>query len=615
VHTDPNALTRFLANLTNEPGVYRMLNAKGEVLYVGKASHLKKRVTSYFNKQAQGIKTRALVSQIESIEVSVTRSETEALLLESNLIKSLRPKYNVLMRDDKSYPFIHIASNHIYPRMELTRAKKKPQNGEFFGPYPSTSAVRHTLAMIQKIFKIRNCSDSYFSARSRPCLQYQIKRCSAPCTGYISENDYKRALLDATRFLQGKSSQILAELAVRMDEAVAKLAYEDAATLRDQIKSLRLVQEQQSMVQLRGDVDVIAIHARPGFACVQCVTVREGDVLASQSFFPSVPELSIEEINDHMLWQHVFTAFIAYYYMDTPERIPAIIVTDHGLDDQLALQTMLSELRGKPCQIQSRPRGANARWFDFTVNNLNLAVNAHRSSMNTITIRYQALCSFIKRPYPISRMECFDISHTQGAATVASCVVFDAQGPCKRAYRQFNITGITPGDDYAAMEQALTRRLQRLVSESDLPDVFIVDGGKGQMSVARKVLAAFNIKQVTLVGIAKGPDRKAGWERLILDDDSQEITLPPDSPALQLLQHIRDEAHRFAITAHRKKRQKASFESTLEHLEGIGPKKRQALLRRFGGIRELAKAPVVEIAKVPGISEELAVRIYTHFHS
>lgn len=589
-----------------------MLDVNGTVLYVGKASNLNKRVNSYFSKQISGIKTRSLVSQIESIEVSVTRSETEALLLESNLIKSLRPKYNILMRDDKTYPFIHVSSSHKFPRMELTRAKKKPQKGEFFGPYPSVTAVRETIGIIQKVFKIRNCSDSFFSARTRPCLQYQINRCSAPCTNYISADDYQRSLMDAKLFLQGKSQQILDALARRMDAAVATLAFEEAAVLRDQIKKLRLVQEQQGMVQMRGDADVIAIEARPGFACIQCVTVRDGEVLASQCFFPSVPVISLDD--ETTLWQHVFATFIAWYYVDTPDRIPALIVTDHDIDDYQATKTVLSELRGKACQIQFRPKGVKARWLDFAVNNLRMSIAEHTTAANTMATRYRALCALIHRPYPVSRMECFDISHTQGDSTIASCVVFDEQGPCKREYRRFNITGITPGDDYAAMEQVITRRLKRLAQDDRLPDVLIVDGGKGQMTVARRVFAVLGIYGVTLVGIAKGPDRKAGLERLIIGDGSQEITLPADSPALHLLQHIRDEAHRFAITAHRKKRQKVSFESSLDSIEGIGAKRRQALLGRFGGLRELSKAPVEEIAKVHGISHDLAERIYQHFH-
>lgn len=608
-------LASSIANLTSDPGVYRMLDPDGLVLYVGKAANLKKRVSSYFKKQNTSAKTRSLVSQIASIDVSITRSETEALLLESNLIKSLLPKYNVLMRDDKSYPYIHV-SKHPFPRMEIYRSKKKPHGGDFFGPYPSATAVRETLNTIQKVFKIRNCRDSYFSTRSRPCLQYQIKRCTAPCTAYISTEDYQRAIQDATRFLQGKSLQILEELEQRMQDAVERLAFEEAAVLRDQVKSLRLVQEQQGVVQLRGDADVIAMDARPGFACIQCVTIRDGHVIGSQSFFPSVPAkvfILDEEPGD--LRQQIFEAFIAFYYLETPARIPALLIMDEAIPEPEAVRQMLSVLRGKDCQIQIKPRGNKARWLDFAINNLRLSVSEHEACRATMRKRYQALTEFLRLDGGISRMECFDISHTQGEATIASCVVFDEQGPRKKDYRRFNISGITPGDDYAAMEQALTRRFKRLKEEQYFPDLLIIDGGKGQISVAKRVLASLGIEQVTLLGIAKGPDRKAGWERLILADSEQEISLPAESPALHLLQHIRDEAHRFAITAHRKKRQNIGFESSLETIEGVGPKRRQALLRRFGGLRELAKAPLEEILKVTGINEQLAARIFEHFHA
>jgi len=606
-------LQHILTHLTSEPGVYRMLDADGHVLYVGKAANLKKRVSSYFTKHDNSPKTKSLVSQIVSIDVSITRSETDALLLESSLIKSLRPKYNVLMRDDKSYPFIHIDTDHPFPKIEIKRCKKKPKQGDFFGPYPSALAVRETLNLIQKVFKIRNCSDSYFSARARPCLQYQIKRCSAPCTAYISQKDYQQSLTDAKRFLQGRSHQILDELANRMQKAVDQLAFEEAAVIRDQIKQLRLVQEQQGVVQASGDADVIVIEARPGFACIQCVRIRQGEVLASESFFPTVPLQHLEDDED-TIWQQVFTAFISYYYIDMPERIPGLIITEHAVADKTTLQDMLSGLRGKSCQIKHSIRGANVRWLDFARNNLRLAVSKHNISANTMNARFEALADFAGLPQGISRMECFDISHTQGSSTVASCVVFDEQGPCKREYRRFNLSGITPGDDYAAMDQAITRRYKRLAQEGHLPDVLIIDGGKGQVAVAKRVLAALELDGIVILGVAKGPTRKVGWERLILANQSQECILPADSPALHLLQHIRDEAHRFAIAAHRKKRQKASLDSSLESLSGIGPKRRQALLRRFGGLRELATASVEELTKVQGISEELAMRIYQHFH-
>lgn len=608
-----NDLTTFLANLTTEPGVYRMLDKEKKVLYVGKAANLKKRVSSYFNKKNTAIKTLSLMNQVAAIEVSITRSETEALLLESSLIKSLRPKYNVLLRDDKSYPYIHVSSQHTFPRMEIKRFKKKPETKDYFGPYPSATAVKETLNFIQKVFKIRNCSDAYFNARSRPCLQYQIKRCSAPCTGFISEIDYQQSVSDATSFLQGKSQVILAELEARMEQAATKLEFEKAALVRDQIKNLRLVQEQQGMVQLRGDADVIVLNAYPGFACIQCVTVREGHVLTNQSFFPEVPTQGLED--KQKLWQSVFSAFISHFYIENPQRIPPLILTDATVDDHKALENMLSELRGKACKIQVNPRGIKARWLDFALNNLQIAIAAHSTSAALMKKRYDALQNLLELDNPIHKMTCFDISHTMGESTVASCVVFDETGPCRNEYRRFNISGITPGDDYAAMEQAISRRFKRLMEKNTLPDVLVIDGGKGQVSVASRVLKSLGVENVKLIGVAKGPSRKVGWEQLIMADDAREITLPPDSEALHLLQQIRDEAHRFAITSHRKKRQKVGMDSTLESIEGVGAKRRQALLRRFGGLRELAKAPTEEIAKVPGISLSLAERIYHHFHT
>ncbi len=608
-------LTLFLTKLPNDPGIYRMLDEEGAVLYVGKASNLKKRVSSYFTKQNTGVKTRSLVSQIKSIDISVTRSETEALLLESNLIKSLRPKYNILLRDDKSYPYIHVSNHPEFPRIELYRAKKKPLSDNFFGPYPSTTAVRETILTIQKVFKIRNCRDSYFNARSRPCLQYQIKRCTAPCVQYITPEEYRKSVQDALRFLQGKSQLILDELAERMDESVRRLNFEEAAVIRDQIKNLRLVQEQQGMMQLRGDADAIAIEARPGFACIQCVTIRDGQVIASHHFFPSVPQRSFEgETGNEDLWHQTFEAFIGFYYLDMPERIPELIITNNKLVDHQAFEEALSQKRGKSCKIIVNPRGTKSRWMDFAQNNLRISITEYNSKHTTTRARYQALERILSLPKPIVRMECFDISHTQGEATIASCVVFDDQGPCTKEYRRFNIEGITPGDDYAAMEQAITRRFKRLIELQSLPDLLIIDGGKGQVGVAQKVLNSLQVEGVTLLGVAKGPLRKAGWEKLILVNESKEFTLPEDSIALHLLQHIRDEAHRFAITAHRKKRQKARLDSTLEQIEGVGAKRRQALLHRFGGLRELAKAPMEEIAKVQGISENLAQRIYQYFH-
>lgn len=608
-------LASFLSKLTSEPGVYRMLDEEGRVLYIGKASNLKKRVSSYFNKQNNAAKTRSLVSQIKAIDVSITRSETEALLLESNLIKVLQPKYNILMRDDKSYPYIFVSA-HPFPRIELYRSKKKPQKGEFYGPFPSVSAVRETLNFIQKTFKIRNCTDSFFSVRSRPCLQYQIKRCSAPCTEYISKEAYSQSLQDARLFLQGKSQLIIDELAKRMNEAVNQLAFEEAAILRDQIKNLRLTQEQQAVASLSGDADVIAIEARPGFASVQCVSVREGNIIATHSFFPTVPTLGFDEEDEELdLWERVFETFVAFHYVPTPSRIPKQIISHRPIKEQKTIEAMLTELAKRKCQIQINPsRGDKVKWLDFALNNLKLAIAERMSSADLIESRFHALQQTLGFTKPIQRMECFDISHTQGEATVASCVVFDKEGPCTSLYRRFNISGITPGDDYAAMEQAIRRRFKRLKEEQNFPDLLIIDGGKGQIAVAKTVLESLGINEVYILGIVKGEGRKPGFDRLLLVYEAKELNLTSDSKALHLIQHIRDEAHRFAINAHRKKRQKTGFESSLEAIEGIGPKRRKALLQRFGGIRDLAKAPLEEIAKVGGISKEMAERIFNHFH-
>ena len=605
-------LEQFLKKLTSKPGVYKMYDAEGGILYVGKASNLKKRVSSYFTKQSTSAKTRSLVSQIESIQVSITRSETEALLLESSLIKSLRPKYNVLLRDDKSYPYLHVSKHQDFPRIEIMRSKKKPSKGLFFGPYPSASSVKGTLNAIQKVFQIRNCSDSYFKARKRPCLQYQIKRCSAPCTSYISSSEYKQNIQDAIKFLEGDSQDILKSLESRMEQSVAALEFEQAAQLRDQIKNLRMVQEQQSMVHLRGDADVIVIEARHGFACVQCVTIREGQVLANQSFFPQMPKIVFDDDENYydQLWQEVFYAFIQHQYVEVTERIPKTLITNHRIDDKSALEQTLSALKESKCTIQTRPRGIKARWLDFALNNLRLSIDDKLSSEALIGQRYEALESFLNLSEPINRMECFDISHTQGTQTVASCVVFDRDGPNKQAYRKYNISGITPGDDYAAMKQVLYRRFKRGIQENNCPDVLIIDGGKGQVGMAQQVLDELQVSSVKLLGIAKGPKRKAGFEQLILAHQQQEVSLPPDSKALHLLQHIRDEAHRFAITFHRQKRKKAGLDSTLESIPGVGAKRRKALLIRFGGLKELKRAPVEEIAKVTGISKELAHKIH-----
>jgi excinuclease ABC subunit C len=605
------SLSKLIKNLSSKPGVYQMLNSAGEVLYVGKAKNLKKRVSSYFNKQNQGAKTQALVRQIEDIIVTITASETEALLLESNLIKSLRPKYNVLMRDDKSYPYLIINTEHDFPSISFLRAKKRPKRGKCFGPYPSVNALKEAINILEKVFKIRNCRDSYFNVRSRPCLQYQIKRCTAPCVNKISKSDYALSVRDAIAFLEGKCLAIIESLEQRMQKAVNEMDFEYAAVLRDQIKSLRQTQEQQAISKDKGDVDILAIEIAQGLACVQCLKVRDGNVIANQSFFPKLPRYTDDSDDLH---NEIFEVFIAHYYLQNKEQCPPRIVINSKLKNSTLLEQALFEINKRKCSIKDNVRGLESKWLKMAIENAQLSIANKLSTKTTLAQRYTALQSALKLEQLPMRMECFDISHTMGEATIASCVVFNEDGPLKSDYRRFNIEGITGGDDYAAMKQALTRRYKRLKKESaKLPDILFIDGGKGQVTQARQVFSELGIEGVCLIGIAKGPERKAGWETLILSDNKQQISLPMDSPALHLIQHIRDEAHRFAITAHRQKRHKTRFESGLETIEGIGAKKRQALLRRFGGIQEVAKASIDELLKVKGISKELAMKIIQHF--
>lgn len=606
-------LSETLKHLPHAPGIYRMLNALGQVIYVGKAADLKKRVQSYFNQSDKGTKTRVLVGQIQSIEVSVTRSETEALLLECQLIKTLRPKYNVLMRDDKSYPYLHIDLEHRFPSLSVVRTKRNPQKKGYFGPYPSAFAVKETLNTIQKVFKLRHCRDTDFKTRARPCLQHQIGRCFAPCVGLITLEEYQASVQDAIRFLEGKSQALLKALTLRMEEAVEVMAFEEAGFIRDQIKHLRIIQEQQGMTGREGDADVIVTEVQPDFACVQWVSVRGGQIIDNQAFFPTLPKTDVIEGE---LKQAVFEAFIAHYYLEMPECIPSLVLTDQSLPNQAVLEEALSISRKRRCRIQAKARGVRARWIAFAQDNLKRSVDLKMASKTLISTRYEALQAGLRLQEPISHMVCFDISHTQGTSTVASCVVFDREGPLKSAYRKFNIEGITPGDDYAAMGQAVSRYFKGLLRDKKpWPQLVIIDGGKGQVGVAKKALEVLDGPKVMLMGVAKGVTRKAGLERLVLADTMQEMSFAPDSPELHLLQHIRDEAHRFAITSHRKKREKLTLSSVLDNIPGVGEKRRLALLKRFGGIRELKRAPIEELAKVEGISQKLAIIIYEYLNS
>ncbi len=599
----------FLATLTSRPGVYRMLDEQGEVIYVGKARNLKRRVSSYFSRADQAPKTRVMVSRIRGIEVTVTRTEAEALLLENNLIKALKPRYNVLLRDDKSYPYIFL-SNDEFPRFGVHRGKRN-KKGRFFGPYPSASAVRESMNLLQKLFPVRQCEDSYYRNRSRPCLQYQIKRCSAPCVGLIDAAAYAEDVHHAVLFLQGRSSEVIDALVERMEGASAALEFELAARYRDQIASLRRVQEQQYVEGGGGDLDVIGVGRRGGLSCIQLFFIRGGRNLGNKAFFPSGEGEADEAA--------LLAAFLGQYYLggdgQADRPIPSEILLSHEPEDAEVLQQLLGEAGGRKVKLSHRLRGERARWMDMARGNVDQAITARLLHKANLQARFDALQEALGLEEPPRRIECFDISHTMGEATVASCVVFDGNGPLKSDYRRFNIEGITPGDDYAAMRQALERRFRRLKEgEGSFPDLLLIDGGKGQLAQAEEVLRELQVVEVILVGVAKGPSRKPGLEQLFLSATEAPFILPADSPALHLIQQVRDEAHRFAITGHRQRRAKARRESPLEAIEGLGPKRRQALLRQFGGLQEVMRAGVEELCRVKGISPVLAQRIYDAFH-
>ncbi len=592
----------FLKTLTSRPGVYRMLNAAGEVMYVGKAKDLKKRVGSYFTRAAN-TRIQSMVSQIRAIEVTVTHTEAEALILENNLIKSLKPRYNILLRDDKSYPYIHL-SDDAFPRLSFHRGARN-QGGRYFGPYPSSHAVRATLQQLQKLFPVRQCENSYFSNRSRPCLQYQIKRCTAPCVGLVSEADYARDVTDTVLFLEGKASDVVDRLVERMEAASAALAFEDAARLRDQISALRQVQERQYVSGERGDLDIVACAQQGGVACVQIFYIRQGRNLGNRVLFPRSGEGSALDA--------VISAFIAQHYLG--KAVPGEILVSHAPQDQALLAEALSTQAGRKVAIQAKPRGERARWLSMAQQNARLSLQARLAGSASARERNEALREALNLDEPPGRMECFDISHTGGEQTVASCVVFDGEGPLKSDYRRFNIKGITPGDDYAAMAQALERRYRRIqAEEGSLPDILFIDGGKGQLAAAEAILEDLGIHDMRLVGVAKGPDRRPGMEQLFLLGQEQPLILPANSPALHLVQQIRDEAHRFAITGHRQRRAASRKRSRLEDIPGIGQKRRQRLLKQFGGMQGLQRAGVDDIATVDGISRKLARQVYEAFH-
>lgn len=598
---DPN---RYVRQLTTRPGVYRMYNAAGDVLYVGKAKNLKKRVSSYFLRASGSPKTEAMLDQVANIEVTVTHTEDDALLLESTLIKKHRPRYNVVLRDDKSYPYLLLTGDNEYPRVVYHRGAQK-REGHYFGPFPSSGAVKNTADTLMRLFKLRNCRDSFFENRSRPCLQYQIKRCSAPCVGYISAEAYARDVSDAVEMLEGRNERLIDRLVQDMEAASGRLDFETATRLREKIAALRRLQAQSQSVGGKGDFDLICGAIDGGVAAVVVVTVRGGINLGHRSFFPSAP--SGTEIGDAM------TAFISQYYIDRPA--PPELLVDPMPSDHAELAESLSGRGKRRVAIKANVRGERRRWLDNTRATLDQTLSARLASRAGVEKRLTALADAVGLDEPPMQMACFDISHTRGEKTVASCVVFEAGAPNKSAYRRFNITGIEPGDDYAAMRQAVTRRFKRVkAGEAKLPDLLLIDGGKGQLGVAREALDELGITGVQLLGVAKGSTRKPGLEQLFLPGQNAPLILPADSPGLHLIQQIRDEAHRFAIAAHRGQRGKARSASVLDGVEGLGPKRRKSLLQTFGGPREVARAGVADLARVEGISTAMAQRIYDYFH-
>jgi excinuclease ABC subunit C len=592
-----------IAALPHLPGVYRMLNAAGDALYVGKALDLRKRVASYFQKTSgQSPRIQVMLGQVAAVETTVTRSEAEALLLESNLIKSLAPRYNILFRDDKTYPYLAI-TGHRYPRLGFHRGSLDKRN-RYYGPFPSAGAVRESIQLLQKVFRIRTCEDTVFSNRSRPCLLHQIRRCTAPCVGLIEETDYAEDVRSADLFLAGKEDEVMERLATRMSEASARTSYEEAAVFRDQIAALRKVQEKQFVSGEGDDADVIACGRAAGIVCVNLVMIRSGRHLGDKNFFPrNADESTAAQVLEAFVQQH--------YLLQNP---PPLIVVGAKFDAG-PLEQIFSGRAGRKVSIQTNPAGARRAWLKMAERNAELGAAQALGSLATQEARLAALQQALGQPGSLQRIECFDVSHTMGEAAVASCVVYDKSAMQKSDYRRYNITGIEPGDDYGAMREVLTRRYRKIVAgEGKMPDLVLIDGGKGQLSVAVGVFTELGMSDVALAAVAKGEERRAGLEELILPGRSEPLVLGAEHPALHLIQQIRDEAHRFAIQGHRARRGKARTTSSLEVIRGVGAKRRQRLLARFGGLRGLLAASVDELAQVEGISRVLAEKIYHELH-
>ena len=594
----------FVATLPMRPGVYRMFAADGELIYVGKARQLKQRVGSYFRADLMAPKVVAMVRQIARIEVTVTRSDTEALLLEYNLIKQHRPHYNVLLKDDKTFPYLRLSA-HAFPRMTFYRGVRRAPD-RFFGPYPSTWAVRETVTQLQKLFRLRTCEDTYFAHRSRPCLQHQIQRCTAPCVGLISQADYAGDVESAVSVLEGRNDDVARDLGTRMEAAAEALEFERAAQLRDQLAALRKLQEQQIITSTTDtDCDAVALAEANGEYCVGLLFIRGGRSLGTTTFFPRTGVAEPEE---------VLSAFVAQYYLE--REAPPEILVPMALEEADALEETLSARAGRKVKLHRAQRGLKAKWLEVTRENAEQALKMKLTHRAGVAGQLAALGEALGLAAPPRRIECFDISHTGGEATVASCVVFGPEGPSKTEYRRFNIEGIEPGDDYGAMRQALERRFRRIkAGESPIPDVLLIDGGKGQLAQAEEVLAALGVVVPAVVGVAKGADRRVGQERLFRLGEEYADLLPPDSPALHVVQRVRDEAHRFAITGHRRSRAKARQGSVLDDVAGLGPARRRALLKQFGGLKGVQLAGLDDLAAVQGIGPHLAQVIYDHLHA
>jgi len=600
----------FLKSLTQRPGIYQMLDGEGQVLYVGKAKNLKKRVTSYFRKTGLTAKTAALVKRIVQVDVTVTETETEALILEHNLIKQYRPPFNILMRDDKSYPYIFLSDKDRWPRLALHRGPKKAK-GTYFGPFPSVHAVRDSMGFLQKTFKVRQCEDVFFKNRSRPCLQYQIKRCTAPCVEFISTDDYASDVNLTRLYLDGKADKLLRQLEGDMEKASEELLFEKAADYRDQISALRQVQAQQMIEKGRGTIDVIAAAVSNGQACVHMLYVRQGRILGSRSYYPKTP---LAELPSDLLEE-----FVPQLYLSGGGRpdLPKEILVNAQFEGSQILTDALSERIGRNIEIRDKVRGFRAKWIELAQRTAEQNLAGKLASKQTLEQRFESLRETLNLDVTPERLECFDISHSSGEAVVASCVVFDNNsGALKSDYRRFNIEDITGGDDYAAMEQAIRRRYTRLMKgEGKLPDILLIDGGKGQIGVAKSVLSDLGVVGVMIIGVAKGTTRKPGMETLILADQNNKVVARPQQAALHLIQQIRDEAHRFAITGHKARRDKKRRTSPLEGIPGVGPTRRRDLLKHFGGMVEVKKASVADLMKVANINKKVAEAIYNALYN